>query len=68
MRGATLESQTRLTLTADTEEDAPFSSNKQDLRRKVHYARASDPDFLLDPRLYKKVRFTSTLCAVKDRR
>ncbi|KAH7085724.1 RXT2-like protein [Paraphoma chrysanthemicola] len=28
--------------------------NKQDLRRKVHYARGSDADFLLDPRPYKK--------------
>ncbi|CAO2650602.1 Nn.00g018940.m01.CDS01 [Neocucurbitaria sp. VM-36] len=40
---------------ADTDEaDPPFSSQKQDLKRKVHYARASDPDFLLDPRPYKK--------------
>ncbi|KAL6703245.1 hypothetical protein ACN47E_010033 [Coniothyrium glycines] len=34
--------------------DSLFASNKQDLRRKVHYARASDPDFLADPRPYKK--------------
>ncbi|CAN9148157.1 unnamed protein product [Alternaria alternata] len=40
---------------SDTEDsETPFSSNKQDLRRKVHYARASDPDFLSDPRPYKK--------------
>ncbi|KAH9865456.1 hypothetical protein J1614_009040 [Plenodomus biglobosus] len=39
---------------SDAEEDSPFDSNKQDLRRKVHYPRASDPDFLSDPRPYKK--------------
>ncbi|KAF2856040.1 hypothetical protein T440DRAFT_438628 [Plenodomus tracheiphilus IPT5] len=39
---------------SDTEEDSPLNSNKQDLRRKVHYPRASDPDFLSDPRPYKK--------------
>ncbi|KAI8936493.1 hypothetical protein NX059_006898 [Plenodomus lindquistii] len=39
---------------SDTEDDSPFNSNKQDLRRKVHYPRASDPDFLSDPRPYKK--------------
>ncbi|KAF1837571.1 hypothetical protein BDW02DRAFT_586535 [Decorospora gaudefroyi] len=39
----------------DTEDsEPPFDSNKQHLRRKVHYARASDPDFLSDPRPYKK--------------
>ncbi|KAF1840996.1 uncharacterized protein K460DRAFT_359534 [Cucurbitaria berberidis CBS 394.84] len=36
------------------EEESPFGSHKQDLKRKVHYARASDPDFLSDPRPYKK--------------
>ncbi|KAI4686609.1 uncharacterized protein J4E84_005890 [Alternaria hordeiaustralica] len=40
---------------SDTEDsETPLNSNKQDLRRKVHYARASDPDFLSDPRPYKK--------------
>ncbi|KAF1941786.1 hypothetical protein EJ02DRAFT_346880 [Clathrospora elynae] len=41
---------------SDTEDtDTLFGSNKQDLRRKVHYARASDADFLTDARPYKKV-------------
>lgn len=41
-------------LIADTEDtDSPF---RQDLKRKARYARASDPDFLSDPRPYKKVR------------
>ncbi|EUC32944.1 hypothetical protein COCCADRAFT_5473 [Bipolaris zeicola 26-R-13] len=40
---------------SDTEDsETALGSNKQDLRRKVHYARASDPDFLADPRPYKK--------------
>ncbi|KAH5073478.1 hypothetical protein HBI42_037130 [Parastagonospora nodorum] len=39
----------------DTDEGDPFSSaNKQDLKRKVQYARGSDSDFLSDPRRYKK--------------
>ncbi|KAH8731168.1 RXT2-like protein [Phaeosphaeriaceae sp. PMI808] len=39
----------------DTDEgDSPFGADKQDLKRKVQYARGSDPDFLLDPRPYKK--------------
>jgi hypothetical protein len=41
---------------ADTDEADSFSdANKQDLKRKVQYARGSDPDFLSDPRPYKKV-------------
>ncbi|KAF2131486.1 hypothetical protein P153DRAFT_286395 [Dothidotthia symphoricarpi CBS 119687] len=38
---------------SDTEDaaDSPF---RQDLKRKTRYARASDPDFLSDPRPYKK--------------
>jgi hypothetical protein len=44
-------------MAADTEEtDSPFADYRQDLKRKSHYARASDPDFLSDPRPYKKVR------------
>ncbi|KAF2034866.1 hypothetical protein EK21DRAFT_97095 [Setomelanomma holmii] len=40
---------------ADTDDgESQLDENKQDLRRKVHYARGSDPDFLLDPRPYKK--------------
>ncbi|KAH9870609.1 hypothetical protein IAQ61_006086 [Plenodomus lingam] len=39
---------------SDTEEGSSLDSNKQDLRRKVRYPRASDPDFLSDPRPYKK--------------
>jgi hypothetical protein len=47
---------------ADTDEGDSFSgSTKQDLKRKVQYARGSDSDFLSDPRPYKKVRFG--LCA-----
>jgi hypothetical protein len=47
---------------ADTDEGDSFSgSTKQDLKRKVQYARGSDSDFLLDPRPYKKVSFE--LCA-----
>ncbi|RMZ69207.1 RXT2 [Pyrenophora seminiperda CCB06] len=34
--------------------ETPLSNKKQDLRRKVHYARASDPDFLTDAHPYKK--------------
>lgn len=44
-----------LTRVADAEDDAPFANQRHDLRRKVQYARASDPDFLSDPRPYKKV-------------
>ncbi|KAA8625159.1 hypothetical protein PtrSN002B_007104 [Pyrenophora tritici-repentis] len=41
---------------SDTEDsETTLSNKKQDLRRKVHYARASDPDFLTDPHPYKKV-------------
>lgn len=36
--------------------DAPFADYRQDLKRKSQYARASDPEFLSDPRPYKKVR------------
>ncbi|KAF2632228.1 hypothetical protein BU25DRAFT_358985 [Macroventuria anomochaeta] len=36
------------------EEDSPFVDYRQDLKRKSQYARASDPDFLSDPRPYKK--------------
>ncbi|KAF7453557.1 RXT2 N domain containing protein [Pyrenophora tritici-repentis] len=40
---------------SDTEDsETTLSNKKQDLRRKVHYARASDPDFLTDPHPYKK--------------
>ncbi|KAJ4380755.1 hypothetical protein N0V86_004117 [Didymella sp. IMI 355093] len=40
---------------SDLEEaDSPFADYRQDLKRKSQYARASDPDFLLDPRPYKK--------------
>ncbi|KAF2833227.1 hypothetical protein CC86DRAFT_279026 [Ophiobolus disseminans] len=39
----------------DTDEaDAFNNDSRQDLKRKVQYARGSDPDFLLDPRPYKK--------------
>jgi len=31
------------------------AGQRHDLRRKVRYARASDPDFLADPHPYKKV-------------
>jgi len=42
---------------ADLEEaDSPFADSRQDLKRKSQYARASDPDFLSDPRPHKKVR------------
>ncbi|XPS74984.1 hypothetical protein M3J09_007096 [Ascochyta lentis] len=34
--------------------DSPFADYRQDLKRKSQYARASDPDFLADPRPYKK--------------
>ncbi|KAJ4985709.1 rxt2-like protein [Stagonosporopsis vannaccii] len=34
--------------------DSPFANYRQDLKRKSQYARASDPDFLSDPRPYKK--------------
>ncbi|KAG9197468.1 hypothetical protein G6514_001536 [Epicoccum nigrum] len=34
--------------------DAPFADHRQDLKRKSQYARASDPEFLSDPRPYKK--------------
>ncbi|UPX10949.1 uncharacterized protein EKO05_0001581 [Ascochyta rabiei] len=37
---------------ADT--DSPFADYRQDLKRKSQYARANDPDFLIDPRPYKK--------------
>ena len=47
-------SRTLLTRAVDTEDESPFSTNKQDLRRRVHYARASEPDFLSDPQPYKK--------------
>lgn len=47
----------QLTLAADLDEaDSPFATRRQDLKRKSQYARASDPDFLTDPRPYKKVR------------
>jgi hypothetical protein len=47
----------RLTATVDAgETDSPFADYRQDLKRKSQYARASDPDFLSDPRPYKKVR------------
>jgi hypothetical protein len=47
------------TTTADADEADVFSgANRQDLRRKVQYARGSDADFLLDPRPYKKVGWT----------
>ncbi|KAJ4310775.1 hypothetical protein N0V94_008277 [Neodidymelliopsis sp. IMI 364377] len=36
------------------ENDSPFADYRQDLKRKSQYARASDPDFLSDPRPYKK--------------
>ncbi|KAF1911771.1 RXT2-like protein [Ampelomyces quisqualis] len=36
------------------EGDVLSSSNRQDLKRKVHYARGRDADFLADPRPYKK--------------
>ncbi|KAF1930853.1 uncharacterized protein M421DRAFT_418327 [Didymella exigua CBS 183.55] len=40
---------------SDLEEaDSPFADYRQDLKRKSQYARASDPDFLADPRPYKK--------------
>ncbi|KAH6615299.1 RXT2-like protein [Boeremia exigua] len=40
---------------SDLEEaDSPFANYRQDLKRKSQYARASDPDFLSDPRPYKK--------------
>ena len=46
-----------LTYAADLDEaDSPFANYRQDLKRKSQYARASDPDFLSDPRPYKKVR------------
>lgn len=39
---------------SDTEDDAPGNGQRHDLRRKVRYARASDPDFLADPHPYNK--------------
>jgi hypothetical protein len=48
----------KLTCAADMEDGDSFpGSNKQDLKRKVQYARGSDPDFLADTRPYKKVSF-----------
>lgn len=45
-----------LTTAADLEDaDSPFADYRHDLKRKSQYARASDPDFLSDPRPYKKV-------------
>lgn len=44
-----------LTCAADTDEaDAFDDENRQDLKRKVQYARGSDPDFLSDPRPYRR--------------
>lgn len=44
-----------LNVTADTDEsDSLFNSHRQDLKRKVHYARGGDPDFLSNPQPYKK--------------
>ncbi|KAK1915666.1 hypothetical protein P3342_003476 [Pyrenophora teres f. teres] len=49
---------------SDTEDsETALSNKKQDLRRKVHYARASDPDFLTDPHPYKKVCISARLNA-----
>ena len=46
----------QLTGPADTDEsDSFYSDGRQDLKRKVQYARGSDPDFLSEPRRYKKV-------------
>lgn len=53
---ATIRQCAQLTGAADTDESDNFYSNdRQDLKRKVQYARASDPDFLSEPRPYKKV-------------
>jgi hypothetical protein len=47
----------QLTGAADTDEaDNFYGDNRQDLKRKVQYARGSDPDFLSEPRPYRKVR------------
>jgi hypothetical protein len=44
-------------IAADLEDtDTHFADYRQDLKRKSQYARASDPEFLADPRPYKKVR------------
>lgn len=59
--------QHRLTVEADLEEtDSPFTDYRQDLKRKSQYARASDPDFLLDPRPYKKVQTLPLRCLGTD--
>jgi len=64
MVGATAPTQCALlTGAADTDEsDSFYSDGRQDLKRKVQYARGSDPDFLSEPRPYKKV--SSDRCAV----
>jgi hypothetical protein len=52
---------------ADTDDADAFSgAKKQDLRRKVQYARGSDADFLLDSRPYKKVGLTLRLARIVD--
>ena len=52
-----------LTAAADLEEaESPFADYRQDLKRKSQYARSSDPDFLSDPRPYKKVRLLPLRC------
>lgn len=45
-----------LTGRTDTDDsDSFYGDGRQDLKRKVQYARGSDPDFLAEPRPYKKV-------------
>lgn len=47
--------------------DAPFADYRQDLKRKSQYARASDPEFLSEPRPYKKVRLEPHLALPRHR-
>lgn len=45
------------TAASESEEtETPYSNQKQSLKRKAQYTRSGDPDFLSDPRPYKKVR------------
>lgn len=41
---------------SEESETPPYSTQKQNLKRKTQYSRTGDPDFLSDPRPYKKVR------------